>query len=128
MDQTQQSAPFSILIAEDEVPLAQAMNTILQQAGYTTTVVSNGNQVLDILQKQTFDLIILDILMPQKNGLEVLEEIVRRNIDIPVVIASNLSREDEITEAKRLGAVEYFIKSETALHSLIEIVERVRAR
>lgn len=119
---------FSILIAEDEVPLARAMEMVLQQAGFDITVVSNGNDVLAKLEgPHTFDLIVLDILMPQKNGLQVLEELVRNGVTTPVIIASNLSREDEITEAKRLGAAEYFIKSETSLHTLVDLVNKVRS-
>lgn len=122
-----ESTDFSILIAEDEVPLARAMDMMFQQAGYKTTVVSNGSDALEKLKDpHTFDLIILDILMPQKNGLQVLEELVRSGSTIPVIIASNLSREDEITEAKRLGAIEYFIKSETSLRTLVDLVNKIR--
>ncbi len=110
------------------MPLARAMEMVLEQARFDVTVVSNGNDVLAKMQQpNAFDLIILDILMPQKNGLQVLEELVRNGVTTPVIIASNLSREDEITEAKRLGAVEYFIKSETSLHTLVDLVNKVRS-
>ena len=120
MDET--GAQKKILIVEDEVPLAKALETKLTEQGFFVNIAGDGELALGLVQKNTYDLLLLDILMPKMNGLKFLEEMVQLGIEVPVIVASNLSREDEITEAKRLGVVEYFIKSETSLDTIINMV------
>ncbi|MCA9397707.1 response regulator [candidate division WWE3 bacterium] len=112
-----------ILIAEDEIALSKALETKLSEKGFDVEIASDGEIALQKVQDAHFDLIILDILMPKMNGLKFLEEMLELGIEVPVIVASNLSREDEITEARRLGVVEYFIKSETSLDTIIQMVE-----
>ena len=61
--------------------------------------------------------------MPRMSGFEFLEKLKAKNISTPVIVASNLSQEEDITKVKDLGAVDYFIKSDV---SISEIVDRVR--
>ncbi|MCA9390183.1 response regulator [candidate division WWE3 bacterium] len=123
MDTENTSPSKTVLVVEDERPLARALEMKLKEAGFEVDVMDNGKSALEAVSQKTFGLIILDILMPKMNGLKFLEEMVKKNIEIPVIVASNLSREDEIKEAKRLGAVDYFIKSETSLGDIVSIVE-----
>ena len=113
-----------VLVVEDERPLAKALEMKLKEVGFEVETLDNGKDALAMVQKESFNLIILDILMPKMNGLKFLEEVVKKGIEIPVIVASNLSREDEIKQAKRLGAVDYFIKSETSLGDIVSIVQQ----
>ncbi|MDP3973688.1 MAG: response regulator [Candidatus Daviesbacteria bacterium] len=112
-----------ILIVEDEKALARVMSLKLNSAGYSTSVVFSGEESLAVLSKESFDLIILDLVMPKKDGFFVLSEISRQGIKTPVIVASNLSQKEDIEKAKKLGAVDYFIKSDV---TLVEIVNKVK--
>lgn len=113
-----------ILIGEDEKSLARTMNLKLTKAGFDVTIAYNGEEVLNAFKDNTFDLLILDIMMPKVNGFQVLEEMKKMGIKTPVMITSNLSQLEDEKKAKELGAKDYFIKSNT---SLIEIVDHVKS-
>ncbi|MFC1645107.1 response regulator transcription factor [Patescibacteria group bacterium] len=112
-----------ILIVEDERPMAKALELKLGGSGFFAKAVFNGEEALEILKEEKFDLIILDLVMPRMSGFEFLEKLKLNKIDTPVIVASNLSQEEDIEKVKDLGAVDYFIKSDI---SISEIVERVR--
>jgi DNA-binding response OmpR family regulator len=112
-----------ILIAEDEKAIAGALDLKLNYAGFETKVVFNGRDALDSLGKEKFDLLILDIIMPQLDGFEVLANLKKMGLKIPVIVVSNLSQVEDINKAKELGAVDFFVKSEI---SLAEVVEKIK--
>ena len=112
-----------ILIAEDEKPMANALSLKLSSAGFEITLVYDGEAAVTAAKKAPFDLIILDLVMPVKDGFFVLEELKKLKISTKVIVSSNLSQEEDIKRAKELGASDYFIKSDT---SLAEIVDKVK--
>lgn len=114
-----------VLIVEDDSPMARALTLKLGDVGLESVSASNGREALDVLEKETVDLILLDILMPKMNGLKFLEELAKKDISIPVIVTSNLSHEDDIKEAKRLGAVEYFVKADISLNKIVEKAQEV---
>ncbi|MEK6713268.1 MAG: response regulator [Nitrospirota bacterium] len=116
-------APKKILIAEDEKSMANALGLKLGSAGFEITLAYDGESAITAAKKSLFDLIILDLVMPQKDGFFVLEELKRLKIVTKVIVSSNLSQEEDIKRAKELGASDYFIKSDT---TLAEIVEKVK--
>lgn len=113
-----------ILIAEDERAMAHALELKLTHAGFEAVVASNGELALEMLKKDRFDLLLLDIIMPKMNGFQVLETIKKEKVPVVVIMLSNLSQAEDETKAKALGAKEFFIKSNTPL---ADIVERVKA-
>ena len=112
--------PKKILIAEDEKPMANALGLKLRSAGFETTLVYDGEAAVEAAKKTSFDLIILDLVMPKKDGFSVLAELNRLNIAIPVIVSSNLSQDEDIKRAKELGARDYFIKSDTTLAEIVK--------
>ena len=112
-----------ILIAEDERAMAKALELKLKSSGFDAKSVFNGEEAIKELEKESYDLLLLDIMMPIKDGFFVLEEIKNKNIKIPVIISSNLSQEEDVKKAKSLGAIDYFIKSNTPIASVIENVK-----
>ncbi|MFC1622920.1 response regulator transcription factor [Patescibacteria group bacterium] len=114
-----------VLIVEDERPMAKALELKLMSSGYFAKAVFNGEEGLDLLAEEQFDLIILDLVMPRMSGFEFLEKLKTKKIDIPVIVASNLSQEEDIVKVKELGAVDYFIKSDVSISEIIDRVRRV---
>lgn len=113
-----------VLIAEDEKPMATALGLKLSSAGFEVTSVYDGEAAVSALTQTQFDLIILDLVMPKKDGFFVLTELKRLGIMTPVIVTSNLSQEEDMKRARALGAKDYFVKSDTTLAQITDIVSR----
>ncbi len=116
---------IKILIGEDEKSLAKALTYKLKKAGFDAVAVYNGEEVMEYLGKNIINLIILDLVMPKKDGFAVLSELREKKIKIPVIVASNLGQQKDIEEAKSLGAVDYIIKSDTPLGEIVERINKL---
>lgn len=111
------------LIVDDEKPLARALELKLTHEGFEAQVVHNGVDAIKSLKAEKFDIVLLDLIMPEEDGFEVLKAMKSLKINIPIIISSNLSQEEDIERAKLLGAVDYFVKSDT---TLAEIVDKIK--
>lgn len=78
-----------------------------------------------MIEKDDYDLIILDLLMPNKDGFEVLEDINTKGIKTPVLIASNLSEINSEQRAKEYGIAGFMVKSNTSLQEIVEKIKEV---
>lgn len=114
--------PKKILIIEDEKTLARALELKLTRLGFEVKVVFNGEDGMVLLQKELFELILLDLIMPKMDGFTLLAHLKEKKIKTPVVILTNLSQENDIRRTKEFGVREFFIKSNT---SIAVIAERV---
>jgi len=114
-----------ILIIEDDNVLREMLTEKLTQHGYNTSVAGDGIVGMDKIKNEKPDLILLDILMPKKTGMEVLEELHVDDVlkTIPVIVISNSGQPVEIQRARELGAKEFLIK---AAFSPSEILEKVK--
>lgn len=104
---------MKILIAEDDVFYQKFYTNKLQEIGFEVILAVDGEDaILKILSTKP-DIILLDIIMPKKDGFEVLSAIRSNPItqDIPVIVFSSLGQEDDIKKAKSLGAIDYVNKS-----------------
>ncbi len=99
-----------ILIADDEAALRQTMARILQRAGMEVTTASSGTEALDYLRQQTFDLVYLDIRMPDMSGLKALQLIHTQDPELPVVLFTAQPDLSSAVEAVREGAADYLLK------------------
>lgn len=116
-----------ILIIEDEKPLARALELKLTHAGFQTKVVFNGEDGIEIINKESFSLILLDLVMPKMDGFTVLAILKVKKIKTPVIVLSNLSQEEDEKRAKEFGAKEFFIKSNTPIATVVlRIVELLK--
>lgn len=113
-----------LLLAEDERAIAKALQLKLGLSGFEVTVVNNGEDVLSAIKNQKFDLLLLDIMMPKMDGFTVMEEMKKLKNKTPVIILSNLSQEEDAKRAKELGAVDFFIKSNTPLTDIIAKINK----
>ena len=114
-----------ILIVEDEDFLVRALKDNLESEGLSVSSTAEGESALTEIKRKRPDLVLLDLLMPKRDGFYVLEEM-KKNIDwklIPIIVVSNLGGEDDIKKALEMGADDYFIKSQ---HPIEEVIERVK--
>jgi two-component system, OmpR family, phosphate regulon response regulator PhoB len=117
-----------ILLVEDDRFLRRACEAGLKQRGFIVTCATDGEEGLRLAQSEVFDLILLDLLMPKKPGIEVLEELRADGpprADIPVIILANSSREEDKRRAVALGAVGYYVKANLSLKALGDEIERL---
>lgn len=101
---------MKILVVEDEQKLAGFMQKGLQQAGYLVQLSDNGSDALSKAASETFDLILLDLMLPGMTGIEVLKNLRAFKIPAPVIIVSALSGTSQVVEGLDLGAVDYIKK------------------
>jgi DNA-binding response OmpR family regulator len=99
-----------ILIAEDEVRIAAFIEKGLRKNGFSTAIVSNGNDVLAKLEGEEFDLLLLDLGLPGKDGLTVLRELRRSMQKLPVIIVTARDGESDRLESIEQGANDYLAK------------------
>lgn len=115
-----------LLIIEDNPSLIKAIKAKFENSQYRVVYAMDGEEGLIMFEKNQPDLVLLDIAMPKKDGFEVLEEI-RQNLhsNVPVVILSNSKDQDMIDRVKQFGISKYLLKAETALASLVLIIDEI---
>jgi len=115
-----------ILVVEDEVQILTALSDNLEFEGFTVLRATNGVEGLNTALKEHPDLILLDIMMPQMNGLTMLEKL--RSDDwgkaVPVIILTNFGDNEKVAEALGDDVSDYFIKSDIKLEEVIAKVKQ----
>ena len=114
-----------ILIADDESAIANAMALKFSYVGFDTKVASDGIEAINLIKEGSFDLILLDLMMDKKDGFSVLEDMQNIGIKTPVIVTSNLGQKEDISRAEGLGAVGYFVKSNTPISEIVEKVKNI---
>jgi len=122
-----QTTSKHILVIEDEKSMAKALEIKLSRLGYTVTVAHNGQLGLAALDTTDIDLVLCDLIMPKVGGFEVLEEMHRRKIQVPVIVMTNLSQAEEEARARSLGAMDFIVKSNTPITTIMDVVNNALA-
>ncbi|MCM0650696.1 response regulator transcription factor [Clostridium swellfunianum] len=112
-----------ILIIEDETKLSEVMSLYLKKENYTVTTVSDGREAEDLINSDSFDLIILDVMLPGKDGWALLRKIKTKD-NTPVILTTARGEEDDRIFGLELGADDYMVKP----ISMRELVLRVNLR
>lgn len=113
-----------VLVVEDEKPLSHALELKLSHEGFTVTIAQNGQQGLDLLEKNKYDIVLLDLMMPVIDGFQVLTTLGQKGAMPYVIVLSNLSQREDEERVLALGAKKYFIKSDTPLSVIVEEVKK----
>lgn len=118
-----------ILIVEDDLLLSRMYQKIFESEGYAVSLANDGEEGLEKIRGESPTLVLLDIMMPKLNGLQVLEK-VKSDIEtksIPVVILTNLAGEHDAEKALKLGAIKYIIKSQYKPKEVEDMVRQILA-
>lgn len=115
-----------ILIVEDDNFVRELYQHAFERRGFETKVAEDGEKALKVVKETKFDTILLDIMLPKVDGIEVLRRIKEdpSTKNIPVVILSNLGQDEIIKRALEVGAKAYIVKS---LYTPEQVVEEVRS-
>jgi DNA-binding response OmpR family regulator len=113
-----------ILIVEDERPMARALDLKLTHAGFEVQSAFDGEEALKKIGEEKYDLVLLDLIMPKLDGFAVLEGIKNKGITVPVIVLSNLGQKEDEEKAKKLGAWDYLIKSNTPISEIVKEVSK----
>jgi CheY-like chemotaxis protein len=116
----------TILFVEDEQTLQKTLGDALSKVGYKVINAMDGETGLKLAQTKMPDLVLLDIVLPKKEGFEVLAALKEdpKTRDIPVIILTNLEKMEDIEKALRLGATTYLVKTEYALENVMEKIKK----
>lgn len=104
------STPYKILLVEDEPKLNQVIQEELERQGYTTDIAKDGLIAEQLFNENLYSLVLLDINIPHKNGLELCKEFRRINKKIPIIVLSALGEINDKVDAFALGADDYIVK------------------
>lgn len=114
---------MKILIADDERELARAISVVLKHSGYEVECAYDGEQAIDMFENDDFDAYVLDIMMPKKSGIEVLEYIRAKGVDSPIIMLSAKAEIDDRIKGLDAGADDYMTKP----FAMGELIARIRA-
>ncbi len=114
-----------VLVIEAEEILAKILLDKFQSAGFEAKIAKDGEVALPVTKEFLPDIIVLDLILPKKHGFEVLQELKAdpELKPIPVVILSNLGREEEIRRGMDLGAADYLVKAQNPIKAVLEKVK-----
>lgn len=119
----------SILIVEDEESMRKALEEILQEEGFETQSAVDGEEGLSMICDGNHDLVVLDIILPKKDGFEVLKELKKCKKDgkktPPVLLLTNLNEMSDIQRALDLGAKTYLVKTNYQLKDIVKKIKEV---
>ena len=110
-----------VLIVDDEKPICDLIDLNLSSAGYHCTTVQDGLKAIDLIEKESFDLVLLDIMLPGADGYDVMEYI--RPLGIPVIFITAKYEVKNRVKGLKLGADDYLVKP----FGMMEMVSRVKA-
>ena len=116
-----------ILIIEDDTFIMDMYRTKFEMAGYKVLMAEDGNKGIKMIKENKPDIVILDVVMPQMDGFEVLKTIKKdSNLkDIPVILLTNLGQKENIEDGLKLGADDYVIKAHFTPEEVVGKVEKV---
>jgi len=115
-----------ILFIEDEAALQKTFRDILEKEGYQMISALDGESGLRLAKSQKPDLILLDLILPRKDGFEVLKELKEDEATkgIPVIVLTNLEDIESVERAIELGATTYLVKAQYTLEEVIQKVKK----
>lgn len=118
--------PYTILLADDDEAISSAYRYFLEQEGYVVVPAHDGMEALKKIREGKPDLVLLDLIMPVKNGFEVLESLRRTGKlkKLPVIVISNLGQESEIERCMELGAASYLIKANLSMSAVLKRIRQ----
>lgn len=101
---------ISMAVVDDDIVIQELLKTVFSETGWEITIFNNGKEFTQALGDNDFDLVYLDLMMPEMNGFQVLQYLKENNIETPVIVFSALSRKETVVKAVNFGIHSYMIK------------------
>jgi two-component system, OmpR family, response regulator VicR len=116
-----------ILVVEDDKYLSGAYRVKLLKMGFDVKTAGDGEEAIQVLEYYQPDLILLDLVMPKKDGFSTLEDIKKTEQwkNIPVIIATNLGQKEDVERGMKLGATDYLVKTDTSVDDFVNKINSV---
>jgi DNA-binding response OmpR family regulator len=114
----------SVLIVEDDLALTDVLSNKLQLKGYDVSTAPDGQVAVDLLEREIFGIVLLDLTMPWFDGFHVLEKLKAREFTTPIIVMSNLAGTEDINRAKALGASDYLVKTSVTPELIVTEIEK----
>lgn len=116
-----------VLVVDDERVLTDAYHMVLERAGHEVYVANHPAAGLDLVKEKRPDIILLDMLMPDMNGVDFLKQLAKDDLlnKTTVLAFSNIENPEVMNAAKKLGAREYLLKVDYTPHQVVELVDRI---
>lgn len=117
----------TVLVIEDDSFLVDAYSTKLRKAGFKTILATNGEEGLKQAKTNKPDVVLLDLLIPKRNGFDVLADLKadKHLRHVPVIVLSNLGQERDVEQVRQLGAEDYLIKANVTMKEIIAKIKQV---
>ncbi len=116
-----------IAVVEDDQSISQMYRIKFEAEGYEVVVADNGKQGLELAEKTKPDVILLDLMMPEMTGTEMLAKMRKTDWgkDIKVIILTNVSKDEAVPKVHHLSISQYIVKAHTTPHEVVEITKNV---
>ncbi len=122
------SAHFKILLVEDDQNFGDVLRSYLEMHDYQVTLATDGVLGLEAFRKNNYDLCVLDVMMPRKDGFTLAKEIRERNAEVPVIFLTAKTMKEDVLQGFKLGADDYISKpfnSEELLYRIQAVLKRL---
>lgn len=113
-----------MLLVEDRQPLRLALTGKFTDLGVEVIAIEDGGQASDVLSAESFDVILLDLMLPTKDGMTILRELRAANDPTPVIVFTNDATSSLQVKAMAAGAQDFFIKSDTSVETIVGTVAK----
>lgn len=125
----EESSKIKIVLVEDDKFLLEVLIFRLKDEGFDAIPVDNGETAYATIKKENPKIVLLDLLLPKKNGFEVLQELKAdpATNPIPVVILSNLGQQTDLDKGRQLGAVDYLVKANFSIGDIVAKIKQYLA-
>lgn len=116
-----------VLIIEDEAILSDMYRQKLIREGFQVKTSIEPDEILSFLQKESFDLVLLDLMLPKEDGISILKKIreAEKGKDLPVIVFTNLDTPEKREDCLKLGAKKYLVKAKYTPKQLVEEIREV---
>ncbi len=116
--------PINVLVVDDDPQFRHLLDKALEKVGYTVMTAVDGEEAFDLFQKNKFDLVVTDVLMPNVNGIELVKKIKDENPWVPVVLISGFEEESSIRKKLKRDDI-YFLRKPFSLRDLETIIAKI---
>jgi DNA-binding NtrC family response regulator len=127
-DPEEQAGKGHVLVIDDEADIRESLETLLSLEGYSVDLAQNGTDGLRALEQRSYDLVLLDLMMPDRSGMDVLREVRERDLETPIFLITAYGSVEAAVEALKSGANDYFSKPWDNEKLLIEIEHMIARR